>query len=118
MAHRFGHKTTAGIGIAGMAFYPLAIALSHNAWHFYLTCFIGGFIFSISSGSYANYLLERIPAHDRPGHLAWYNIILNISILVGSLAGPYLADQIGFADALLVFAAFRFLAGLAVLKWG
>ncbi len=118
MAHRFGHKTSTGIGVAGMAFYPLAIALSHAAWHFYFTCFIGGFIFSISSGSYANYLLERIPANDRPTHLAWYNIILNISILFGSLAGPYLADQIGFASALMVFAFFRFLAGLAVLKWG
>jgi MFS family permease len=118
MAQRFGHKTSTGIGVAGMAFFPLAIALSNDVWHFYLTCLIGGFIFSISSGSYANYLLERIPAHDRPAHLAWYNIILNISILFGSLAGPSIADQIGFATALMVFAFFRFLAGLIVLKWG
>lgn len=118
MVHRFGHKTSTGIGVAGMAFYPLAIALSSNALHFYLVSFIGGFIFSISSGSYANYLLERTPVDDRPAHLAWYNIILNSSILIGSLAGPYLADHIGLSTALLVFAGFRFLSGLAILKWG
>lgn len=113
MAHRFGHKTSTGLGVAGMAFYPLAIALSHDVWHFYIACLIGGFIFSISSGSYANYLLEKIPANDRPPHLAWYNIILNGSILFGSLAGPFFAGQVGLAHALLVFAFLRFLAGLA-----
>jgi MFS family permease len=118
IVHRIGHKASTGIGVAGMAFYPLAIALSHNSWHFYLTCFIGGFIFSISSGSYANYLLDNTPAHDRPAHLAWYNIILNLSILIGSLAGPFIAEHIGFATALMMFSFFRLLAGLAVLKWG
>jgi MFS family permease len=118
LVHRVGHKTATGIGVAGMAFYPLAIALSQNAWHFYLASFISGFIFSISTGSYVNYLLDKTPPDDRPTHLAWYNIILNISILAGSLTGPYIADHIGLATALLVFAVFRFLSGLAVLKWG
>jgi MFS family permease len=118
IVHRFGHKSSTGLGVAGMAFYPLAIALSHNALHFYLTSFLGGFTFSISSGSYANYLLERTPAQDRPAHLAWYNIILNSSILIASLAGPSLAEGIGFPQALMIFACFRLLSGLAVLKWG
>jgi MFS family permease len=118
LVHRVGHKTATGVGVAGMAFYPLAIALSQNVWHFYLASFISGFIFSISTGSYANYLLDKTPPDDRPTHLAWYNIILNISILAGSLAGPYIADQIGLVAALLLFAALRFLSGLAVLKWG
>jgi MFS family permease len=118
LVHRVGHKAATGVGVAGMAFYPLAVALSQNAWHFYIANFIGGFIFSISTGSYANYLLDKTPADDRPTHLAWYNIVLNIAILVGSLAGPYIADHIGLVTALLVFAAFRFLSGLAVLKWG
>jgi MFS family permease len=118
IAHRLGHKSSTGVGVAGMAFYPLAIALSSNPWHFYLTSFIGGFIFSISSGSYANYLLENTPVSDRPAHLAWYNIVLNGSILIGSLAGPYLAGHIGLSAALLVFAGFRLLSGLVILKWG
>jgi predicted MFS family arabinose efflux permease len=70
------------------------------------------------SGSYANYMLEYIPAHDRPSHLAWYNIILNTAVLVGSLVGSAVGDSIGLTSALLIFAALRFLAGLVILKWG
>jgi predicted MFS family arabinose efflux permease len=101
-----------------MAFYPLGVALSQQVWHFYLINFIGGFIFSVSNGSYANYLLDKTPPDDRPTHLAWYNIILNVAILIGSLGGPFIADHIGLATALMVIAAFRFLSGMAVLKWG
>jgi MFS family permease len=118
LVHRVGHRTATGLGVAGMAFYPMAIALSQQVWQFYLACFVSGFIFSVSNGSYANYLLDKTPADDRPTHLAWYNIILNIAILIGSLAGPYIADHIGLVMALMIFAAFRFLSGIAILKWG
>jgi len=69
-------------------------------------------------GAYANYMLERMPAHDRPAYLAWYTVVLNASILAGSLLGPLIASQIGLVDGLLVFAAARFLAGIAIWKWG
>ncbi|HEX2998156.1 MAG TPA: hypothetical protein VHP14_25250, partial [Anaerolineales bacterium] len=68
--------------------------------------------------AYANYMLECIPAHDRPSHLAWYTIVLNASILIGSLGGPVIADFIGLSAALIVFAVLRFLAGIFILKWG
>jgi hypothetical protein len=70
------------------------------------------------SGSYANYMLENIPAHDRPSHLAWYSVILNAAVLIGSLGGPVISDGMGLMGALLLFAAMRFLAGLVILKWG
>ena len=70
------------------------------------------------NGAYANYMLEHIPANDRPPHLAWYNIILNAAVLLGSLGGPVLADQLGLSAALILFAILRLLAGLAILKWG
>jgi hypothetical protein len=63
-------------------------------------------------------MLENIPAHDRPPHLAWYNIILNLAVLIGSLTGPVISNAIGVSMALLLFAALRFLAGLAIQKWG
>jgi predicted MFS family arabinose efflux permease len=63
-------------------------------------------------------MLEHIPAHDRPSHLAWYSVILNAAVLIGSLGGPVISDAIGLMAALLLFAALRFLAGLAILKWG
>jgi hypothetical protein len=63
-------------------------------------------------------MLEHIPAHDRPPHLAWYNIVLNLSVLIGSLVGPLIAGAVGLVSALLLFAVLRFLAGFVVLKWG
>jgi len=69
-------------------------------------------------GAYANYLLERIPDHDRPAHLAWYNIALNAAILASSFLGPLIADSWGLVIALMVFAGMRVLAGFVVLHWG
>jgi hypothetical protein len=44
--------------------------------------------------------------------------MLNIAILVSSLAGPGIADQIGLFQALVLFGVLRFLAGTAILRWG
>jgi MFS family permease len=117
-AHRIGNKTLTGWSVAALSIYPLLLAFSSEVWHFYVISLIGGLTFSMLSGAYPNYMLEHIPAHDRPPHLAWYNVILNASVLIGSLAGPVVADRIGLSGALLIFAALRFLAGLVILKWG
>jgi MFS family permease len=118
LEHQVGHQKLTGWGVAGMSIYPIAMALSHNAFHYYLLSIIGGFAWALVAGAYANYLLERIPEDDRPSHLAWYNIILNAAVLFGSLAGPFLAGYIGIGVALIVFGALRLLAGVAILKWG
>lgn len=118
IAHRVGNKKLTAWSVAAMAVYPFLLAYSSQVWHFYAISLIGGLTFAMLSGSYPNYMLEHIPAHDRPPHLAWYNIVLNASVLIGSLAGPAISDVIGISSALLVFAALRFLAGLFILKWG
>jgi MFS family permease len=117
-AHKVGNKKLTGWSVSALAIYPLLLAFSTEVWHYYGLSLIGGLTFSMVSGSYANYMLEHIPAHDRPPHLAWYNIILNAAVLIGSLGGPAIADVMGLSGALLLFAALRFLAGLAILKWG
>lgn len=118
IAHNIGNKKLTGWSVSTMALYPLALAFSTTVWHYYGVSLIGGLTFAMVSGSYANYMLEYIPAHDRPSHLAWYNIILNTAVLVGSLVGSAVGDSIGLTSALLIFAALRFLAGLVILKWG
>jgi len=118
IAHRYGNKKVTAWGAAGMALYPLMLAATHNVWQFYVVSFLGGFLFALINGAYINYMLENIPPDDRPSHLAWYTIILNIAILSGSLAAPILADMVGLINALIVIGILRFLAGLAVLKWG
>jgi MFS family permease len=114
----FGQRRVTGLSVAGLSIYPLLLALSRNPIEFYWTSFLGGLNFALLTGAYANYLLEEIPIHDRPAHLAWYNVILNASILIGSLSGPLLSQKVGLGSALIVIAILRFLSGLAILKWG
>lgn len=118
VAHRMGNKKLTALSVGSLSLYPLLMAFSTEVWHFYGLSLIGGLTFAMVSGSYANYMLEHIPAHDRPSHLAWYNIILNVAVLIGSLGGSAIADTIGLSSALLLFAALRFLAGWFILKWG
>jgi MFS family permease len=115
---RMGHRRVTGWGMIGMAMYPFVLGLSHQVWQYYLVSLIGGFTWGMAGGAYANYLLERIPDHDRPAHLAWYNIALNAAILVSSFLGPFVADSLGLVAALMLFAVLRALAGFTVLRWG
>ena len=118
IVHRLGNKMVTGLGVAGMASYPIMLAFAENVWQFYGLSFLGGFLFALVNGSYANYMLENIPPHDRPPHLAWYTIIFNLAVLLASLLGPVIADQIGLVSALLAFGMARLLAGIYLLKWG
>lgn len=118
VAHRYGNKKVTGWGVAGMALYPFMLAAAHTVWHYYLLSFLGGFLFAMVNGAYINYMLENIPPADRPSHLAWYSIALNIAILGSSLAGPAIAEGTGLVNALIIFGILRILSGLAILKWG
>jgi len=118
VVRNFGHRTITGISVAGLVFYPLLLALSRTPTDFYWTSFLGGLNYGMLIGSYANYLLEEIPIEDRPAHLAWYNVILNTSILLGSLSGPLLSRLTGIVMALILVGLLRFFSGLVILKWG
>lgn len=118
MVRDFGHRTVTGMSVAGLAMYALLLALSRSPADFYWTSALGGLNYAMLIGSYANYLLDEIPIEDRPAHLAWYSVILNASILIGSLTGPLIAQAVGLGTALIVVALLRFLSGLAILKWG
>jgi MFS family permease len=118
LTRRFGHHKMTGLGALGMSLYPILLALSRHAGGYYSVSAVGGFTWAMLGGAFPNYLLEKIPASDRPAHLAWYNIILNAAVLAGSLAGPALAHNIGLGTALILFGVLRLLSGLAILKWG
>ncbi len=115
---RLGHRRVTGWGMIGMALYPFLLSLSRTVWHFYAVSLIGGFTWGLAGGAYANYLLEKIPDHDRPAHLAWYTMALNAAILASSFIGPLIADSFGLVAALMSFAAMRVLAGIFVLRRG
>lgn len=118
IVRRFGHHKVTGVSVAGLAAYAFFLALSKTPFHYYATSLVGGLNYALLLGAYANYLLEQIPEHDRPAHLAWYNVVLNASILIGSLTGPLIGNLTGVAEALMLAALLRLLSGLAILKWG
>jgi MFS family permease len=115
---RSGNRRMTGLGLIGLGVYPLMLAYASDAWHFYVISAVGGAAWAILGGTYGNYLIENLPAHDRPAHMAWYNFVLNACVLFGSLAGPLAADLVGLSAALVIFGFLRAAAGFAVWKWG
>jgi len=111
VVRRLGHRKVTGLGFMIMSFYPGLMAFAHSAYWYYFVSIVGGYSWALLGSAYINYVLENVPENDRPAHLAWYNIVLNVSILVGSLLGPYIANFIGLAAALIVAAVLRFIAG-------
>ncbi len=118
LARRYGHQRLTGWGVMAMSLYPIILALSHSVLPYYFLQTIGGVVWSVVGGAQPNYLLERVPADDRPAHLAWYSIVVNACVLGGSLAGSAIGGWIGLSAALLLFGLLRLLAGAAILKWG
>lgn len=118
LVSRLGHKDVTGWGVVGMALYPGFLAISSQVWHYYAVSVLGGLVWALVGGASANYVIEKCPENDRPAYLSWYNIILNASVLLGSLLGPALAGQISLPTALIVIGILRAVAGLIILKWG
>lgn len=118
IAFRLGNKILMGLSVIGLGVYPILLSVSWTLPVFILTSLIGGANLAMLNGTLYNYLLEKVPAHDRPAHLAWYSLVLNAAILLGSMIGPGLGVRIGLGTALLVYAALRVLAGAAILRWG
>jgi len=118
LTRRFGnHRLTAG-GAFLLALFPLFTALSTDARLLIVANLVGGSVWAILTGSLTNRLLELIPAHDRPAHLAIYNLILNVAILSGTMLGPVLANVFGLREALLLVVILRAASGLALARWG
>jgi MFS family permease len=116
IVRRLGHRKVTGLGFMIMSFYAGLMPFAHSAYGYYFVSVIGGFSWALMGSAYMNYVLESIPENDRPAHLAWYNIVLSASILVGSLVGPLIAGFIGLGAALFVAGVLRLLAGYALFK--
>ncbi len=118
MTNLIGSQKNTGLGVMILSIYPAGIVFSQNEYIFYLVSAIGGIGYGLTIGSLYNYLLENVPVKNKPPYLAWYNIILSFSILVGSITGPLIAENIGLEIALLIFAAGRVLAGWLIFREG
>jgi MFS family permease len=116
VAAKFGNKKITGVGILLLSLFPILTAF--GVYTYIVANIIGGLAWALVGGGLYNYILERVPGNDRPAYLAWYNLVANAAILIGSLAGPAIGGVIGLAATLVIFGICRFLAGSAILRWG
>lgn len=118
MVRRFTNLRVMGLGMVLFGLYPSMLTIAGRPYFFYFISATGGIAAGLIGGIIFNYLLERMAEKDRPGHMMWYNLGLNIAVLGGSLLGPALAGLVGFIPALLISALGRSLTGAAILRWG
>ena len=118
ISNKWGHHKVTSLGAILTSLYPFLLVFSNGYYQYLGISLIGGFGWAFVGGALVNYLLEKTPGNNWTAYLAWYNIILNISILAGSILGPVLAGQFSLGTALIIIGIFRLFSGLAILKWG
>ena len=115
---RIGYRGTLVLGTILFAHYPLILGLAHDATLFWVASITGGIVWAILNSGLINRLMERVPENDRPAHMALHNLVLNLSILAGSLVGPILGNWLGLREALFVSVGLRLVGGVLVWIWG
>ena len=114
LVQRFGNHRMTVIGGLLLTLYPLFTALMTSLSVYLLVSFLGGLAWSLVGGAIGNYLLENVPTTDRPAYLAWYNLALNLAVLLGSLLSPLLASYLGLQGALVACFVVRALGAIAI----
>jgi len=115
LTRRYGNHLATAVGVALLSTYPLFTAYMPNLFFYAVTSMIGGLAWGLVGGALPNYLLEKVPADDRPAYLAWYNLALNAAIFLGALLGPLVANWFNLQIALVLAFVFRF--GSALFIW-
>jgi predicted MFS family arabinose efflux permease len=117
LTRRLGHRGVFVITAILYGTYPLLIGLAENSVLFFAASVLGGLVGGLMGGAQVNRLMECIPADDLPAHMALNNMAGNVALLVGSMAGPLLADAVGLREAVLLGAGLRVLAGVVLARW-
>lgn len=118
LTSRWGNHWVTAVGAMMMALYPALTAATQGIGLYLLTSIVGGLAWSLAGGALGNYLLDKIPADERPGYLAWYIVIANIAVLLGSLGGPLLMRITGLVPALVMIAVGRLASAIVIWLWG
>jgi hypothetical protein len=69
-------------------------------------------------GALLNYLLDKIPDDARPPYLAWFNMMVNGSMLLGGLAAGSVVDLMGLGGGMWLAVGLRLLSALMILAMG
>lgn len=115
---KYGYKRLLVVSSVFYGLYPLLIGLAKGPVLFYVASLSGGFVWALTGASLVNRLMERTGEAERPAYMALHNLTLNLGILLGSLSGPWFAEQIGLPQALLLGAGMRMLSAVFLALWG
>lgn len=118
VSERMGHHRLMVISVLGYAAFPLFIGVWPTVPSYMLGAAVGGLGWGFLGGATANRLMERVPADDRPAHMALFNIVVNLGVLVGSLTGPWVGDWTGLQAAMIIGGGLRLLSSLVLWRWG
>ena len=117
VAGRFGHKRVLVIAAGLYALQPLLNALATGVPLYLVSAIVGGIGWGFAGGTMATRLMERVPANDRPAHMALFNLSVYLGVLAGSFLGPVVGDWIGLRESLLVSGGLRIVAAVLMLIW-
>lgn len=118
LSRRYGHRKVLIASAFFFTFYPLILAVFWLPGVYWPVSILGGAVYALLSGALINRLMERVPADDRPAHMALHNLALNIGVLLGSFAGPLAGELLGLRLALVLAAFFRLAASGFLWKRG
>lgn len=118
ITRRLGNRKTTGLGLVLLSAFPALLSIAHSPAVYLLANLLGGTAWSLAGGALFNYLLERVPEESRGPSLAWFNVVANAGVLLGSLAGPLIGQWLGLSLALLILAGVRFVMGWIIMRWG
>lgn len=118
LSHRYGYKVLTGAGTIIASFATLLFTVSFEVWIYVLTQIVSGIGWAIIGGGLVNYVLVNVPPDDRPSYLAWFNLAVNFAVLICGLVAPIVTENFGLLGSMILSVLVRFLAGIAILRWG
>lgn len=118
LGRRWGFQKLLGYGALVISVSLLIFVFSYQQWIYLAGQVINGIGWAWIGGGLINYLLENVPANDRPAHMAWFNIAVNIAMLISGLVVPRTIEFTGLFGGMLLSVGLRFAATFVILFLG
>jgi MFS family permease len=112
MADRWGARRVQVVTGLILPLLPLAWALTRTAWHTVPIHIVGGFLWAGYNLANFNLLLTMTPEDLRPRYTALYQIVVMVSLAIGSALGGVIIERWGYYVVFILSGIGRFAAAL------
>jgi hypothetical protein len=118
ITRHLGFKKMTGLGAMTTAVSIILFIYSYQPWIYLVSQVVSGIGWAMIGGALLNYLLQKIPDENRPPYLAWFNLMVNGSMLVCGLIAGSVVDLMGRGGGMWLSVALRALAAFTILLLG